>query len=151
MKILILILTLSLYLSALKKEENNIYMKYTLEGKYNEVLYSLIDEITASGFTLIYKAKIGKSMNTLSEYLKEKKLFINANKIGFCKKSLALEMMKENIENIVFCPMSLAIYEKEKNEIIILYQKAENINKNEIIMLKVNNIMKRLIENSLSQ
>ena len=100
MKILILILTLSLYLSAFKKEENNIYMKYTLEGKYNEVLYSLIDEITASGFTLVYKAKIGKSMNKLSEYLKEKKLFINANKIGFCKKSLALEMMKENIENI---------------------------------------------------
>lgn len=151
MKILILFFSLSLYLSAFSKAENDIYIKYTLSSKYNEVLYSLIDELSANGFTIVYKAKIGKSMNGVSKLLGEKKLFIKANKVGFCKKSLALKMMKENIENIVFCPMSLAIYEIQKNKIVILYQKAKNINKKESIMLEVNNIMENLIENSLNK
>lgn len=151
MKILILMLGLSLYLAAYTKYENDIYIKYTLDGKYNEVLYALVDEISADGFKLVFKAKIGKSLNKLSEHLKEKELFINANKIGFCKKSLALKTMKENIENIVFCPVSLAVYETKKNHIIILYQKARSIKKDETMMLKVNNIMEQLIETSLSK
>ena len=131
------------------KFENDIFIKYVINASYDDVIFSILDELSVSGFILSYRANIGKYLNKTSKVLKEKNIFINANKIGFCKNSLSLKMMSENVNNILFCPLSLAIYEIKKDKIIIIYNKAKILRKSNKIMIEVNKTIDKLIKKSL--
>lgn len=149
MKQILIILLLSTFSFSFSKEENNTFIKYSLTNSYNNVVYSLLDELAVNGFILSYRANISKSLNKTTNFFKQKPIYLNANKIGFCKSTLSLKMMRENQDNILYCPLSLAIYEKDKDEIIILYQKAKILKENNFIMKEVNELVNKLIVKSI--
>lgn len=151
MKTLILCFLLSLSLGAYEKKETPLYLEYKIKASYDDVIFSLLDEISNQGFILSYRANIGKNINKTAKFFKEKELYTKANKIGFCKSSLSLKMMGENIRNILFCPLNAAVYElpNKDKEIKILYLKANPINKDEKVMLEVNRIINELIVQAL--
>lgn len=146
MKTLIFLILLSSSTFAYEKEQNNTFIKYTLTGSYDNVVFALLDELSVNGFILSYRLNIGKSLNKTSNFFEKKELFLNANKIGFCKSTLSLKMMSENSHNLIYCPLAITIYEKKKNHIVILYQKAHVLNKNDQIMTRINNIVSNIIK-----
>lgn len=150
MKSVLLILILYINIFAFEKVENEIYIEYKTNASYEDVIFSLLDEIANQGFILSYRANIGKAVNKTADFFKKDRLFLNANKIGFCKSSLTLEMLSENINNLLFCPLSLGIYEIKKNHIKIIYQKAKVLNNNNKIMKEVNRIINNIIIKSIS-
>lgn len=152
MKFLTLILFLSFSLFSYDKFENKETLTYKIDANYEDTIFSLLDEISTSGFILSYRANIGKNIENTAKFFKKEALFKSANKIGFCKSSLTLEMMSENPRNIMFCPLSLAVYELKNsaNQIVIIYQKAKVLRKKDKVMLKVNKLIEQLIENSLN-
>lgn len=149
MRQILIILLLSTFSFSFSKEENNTFIKYSLTNSYNNIVYSLLDELAVNGFILSYRANISKSLNKTTKFFKEKPIYLNANKIGFCKSTLSLKMMRENQDNILYCPLSLAIYEKNKDEIIILYQKAKVLKENNLVMNEVNKIIDEIIVKSI--
>ncbi len=149
MKRIFIIFLLCVSLFAYEKKQNDRYITYNINISYDNLMFALLDEVSASGFVLAYQANISKSLKNISKLLNKKNVFINAKKIGFCKSSLSLEMMQENPKNMVFCPLSLAIYEIKKNHIVILYQKIIPLRKEDKVLLKINKIIPKLIENLL--
>ncbi len=149
MKKILLLLLLYSSLFSFEKEENDNFIKYSIKASYEDIVFSILDELSIRGFILTYRANIGKNVNKTSKFFYKEELFIKANKIGFCKSTLSLKMIKEDNNNLIYCPLSLAIYEKTKGEIIILYQKAKALKKGDIIMKEVNEIINNLIISTL--
>ncbi len=149
MKSIFIVFLLCVSLFAYEKKQNDRYITYTINTSYDDLMFALLDEVSASGFVLAYQANISKGLNNISKLLKKKNVFINARKIGFCKSSLSLKMMQENPKNMMFCPLSLAIYELKKNHIVILYQKIVPLRKKDKVVLQINKIIPKLIENLL--
>jgi len=149
MKSLALLILLHLSLYSFEKSEDEININYIKHQNFNTVLYSLVNELSLDGFTFLYKVNIGKNLKKLSLSLKKTSPYINAYKIGFCKKSLSLNILKENPKNIIYCPMSLAIYEVKKDEIIIVYRKAQKLKRKDSLLLEVNKRIAFLIEEAL--
>ncbi len=152
MKTIFIMLVLISSLFSYEKIEDSKTLTYKIDAKYDDVIFALLDEISTTGFILSYRANIGKNLKNTSKFFKQSSVFKNANKIGFCKSSLTLEMMSENPRNIIFCPLSLAVYEinKKDDQVVIIYQKAKTLKKEDRVMLKVNSIIQELIENSLN-
>eukprot|EP00487_Bulimina_marginata_P006866 TRINITY_DN26977_c0_g1_i1.p1 TRINITY_DN26977_c0_g1~~TRINITY_DN26977_c0_g1_i1.p1 ORF type:complete len:114 (-),score=3.91 TRINITY_DN26977_c0_g1_i1:70-411(-) len=94
-------------------------------------MFTLLDEISQNGFIKSYRADIGNAVKKISSFYKKEAIFRNAEKIGFCRQTLTLEMMEENPNNIIFCPLSIALYElnDEKNIVKIVYRFAKISNK----------------------
>ena len=152
MKAFFLTLFIISSLFSYEKIEDVLSITYKVNANYDDTIFALLDEISNTGFILSYRANIGKNIKNTSKFFKQEPVFINANKIGFCKSSLTLEMMNENPRNMMFCPLSLAVYElnKKENKVVIIYQKATTLKKEDKVMLKVNSIIEKLIENSLN-
>jgi len=148
--LLFFILFTSIWADYTKKVYEN-YVIYEVQGKYSDIIFTLLDELSQDGFILSYRANIADAMEGLTKFHKRKALFKNAEKIGFCKVSLTLEMMDENPNNLMFCPLSIALYEENKknSNTKIIYRIEKNLSKDEKIMDKVNSTILRLIENSL--
>lgn len=145
---LFLILTCS---SGYDKIITKNYVQYETTGDFDELVYTLKNEMITNGFTLSFQSNLGKSFNAMSKHLNKKPIFISAQKIGFCKNSLGFQLVDENPKNILYCPIDIAIYEKSKNKITILYELAKRLNENEKIAFKLNNVIILHIENSISQ
>ena len=149
MKSIFIVFLLCISLFSYEKNQNDRYITYSINTSYDNLMFALLDEVSASGFVLAYEANISKGLKNISKLLNKQNVFINARKIGFCKSSLSLEMMQENPKNMMFCPLSLAVYELKKNHIVILYQKIIPLRKEDKIILKINKIIPKLIENLL--
>lgn len=152
MKKLVLFFSLILSFSILNakyiKIENNEFITYKIDAKYSNILFALEDEIAQNGFIISYRAKIARALKKIDSHYKQEAIFRKAQKIGFCRLSLTLEMMSENPDNLMYCPLSIAIYEKknEKNKITIIYRLAKNLSSKEKIMTKVNKEVIAIIE-----
>jgi uncharacterized protein (DUF302 family) len=127
------------------------YVSYETEGKYRDIMFTLLDEISQNGFISSYRANIGDAVENISSFFKKEPIFTNAEKIGFCRQTLTLEMMEENPNNLMFCPLSIAVYElkSQKNIVKIVYRLAKFSNKESKVLEKVNKEILQLIENSL--
>ena len=134
-----------------KKELFNDYVIYEKKGKFNEIIFILLDEIAQNGFTSSYEANIGSAVKNISSFYKKEAIFTHAKKIGFCRQTLTLEMMEENPNNLMFCPLSIALYElkDEENVVKIIYRFAKIENYQSKVLKKVNDEIIKLIENSL--
>ena len=134
-----------------KKEVLNDYVIYEKKGKFNEILFVLLDEIAQNGFTSSYEANIANALKNISSFYKKKPIFTHAKKIGFCRQTLTLEMMEDNPNNLMFCPLSIALYEleNEKNIVKIIYRFSKFENKESKVLKKVNQEILKIIENSL--
>ena len=134
-----------------KKNVYDDYVIYETKGKYKEIIFILLDEINQNGFTSSYKADIGNAVKNISSFYKKEAIFTYAQKIGFCRQTLTLEMMEEDPNNLMFCPLSIALYElkNEKDIVKIIYRFAKTSNKKSNVLKKVNKEILQLIENSL--
>ena len=134
-----------------KKQVFNDYVIYEKKGKFKEIKFVLLDEIAQNGFTSSYEADIGNAVENISTFYKKEAIFTHAKKIGFCRQTLTLEMMEENPNNLMFCPLSIALYElkNEKDVVKIVYRFAKIENKESKVLKKVNQEILNLIENSL--
>ncbi|MDO6827458.1 DUF302 domain-containing protein [Poseidonibacter sp. 1_MG-2023] len=134
-----------------KKTIHSDYVIYEVQGRYSTIMFTLSDEISQNGFISSYKADIGNAVKNISSFYKKEPIFKNAQKIGFCRQTLTLEMMEENPNNLMFCPLSIALYElnNEKNLVKIVYRFAKVSNKESKVLEKVNKEILQLIENSL--
>lgn len=146
--LLLFIFALSFCLSYEKIEEGS-YVEYQIEGDYDEVVFALLDEISANGYILSYRADIKKISSYASKALNKKEPFLNANKIGFCKASNTLKMMEENPKNILFCPISIAIYETQKDKINIIYLKSQSLREGDSFFKEVNKEVIFIIEEAI--
>ena len=149
MKYIFLSILFFTYSLSFTKVEHKYFIEYTTNSNFDEIIYTLEDEMINNGFTVSFRSNLGKSVSLMSEHLNEKPIFINAKKIGFCKNSLGYEMMKENKNNLIYCPIDIVIYETSHNKIKILYETAKTLNKNDSVVHKVNKLISKLIENIL--
>lgn len=150
--VLFIFIIFSLNLQAeYKKTIYSDYVVYEIKGKYTNIMFTLLDEISQNGFIKSYRADIGNAVKNISSFYKKEAIFRNAEKIGFCRQTLTLEMMEENPNNIIFCPLSIALYElnDEKNIVKIVYRFAKVSNKESKVLKKLNSEILQLIENSL--
>lgn len=153
--LLILLFAISpLILSAsYNKSVYETHIEYEVEGKYKDIMFTLLDEINQNGFILSYRANIANAIEGITTFQKREAIFKHAEKIGFCRLSLSLEMMDENPDNLMFCPLSIALYElnKKDSKVKIIYKLEKSLNKNEKVMEKVNATIIQLIEASLEE
>lgn len=133
------------------KKVNEDFIKYEVNGKYSDILFTIEDELAQNGFIISYRAKIARALKKIDSHYKQNPIFRKAQKIGFCKLSLTLKMMKENTDNLMYCPLNIAFYEKskEKNKVTIIYRLAKSINSNDKVMKSVNNQILQIIEESI--
>ena len=110
-------------------------------------MYALENEMITDGFILSYRSDIGKVADTNAKYYKKPPLFINAQKLGFCKNSLGYKLLEENKNNILYCPISIAIYESSPQNVILLYQLAHKINIDDTSVDILNQTILELLEN----
>jgi uncharacterized protein (DUF302 family) len=127
------------------------YVQFNVVGDFDELLYSLKDEMIGNGFTLSFQSNLGKSINAMSKHLKKDKIFFNAQKIGFCKNSLGFKLVEENEKNILYCPIDIIIYEKTKGNITIIYELAKKLDENDTVVYQLNNTILKHIENILDE
>jgi len=150
---ILIVFTLNLQASYIKTIKND-YVIYDVKAKYSDISFTLLDEIEQNGFIFSYRAKIGNALKKISKHYNKKPIFKKAEKIGFCKLSLSLEMMEENPNNLMYCPLSIAMYElkDKKNEVRIIYRLSKNLKKDGKVgkvMDKVNTLILKMIEESI--
>jgi len=125
------------------------YVQFETTANFDELVYSLKNEMITNSFTLSFQSNLGKSINAMSKHLKEDKIFLNAKKIGFCKNSLGFQLVEENEKNILYCPIDIIIYEKTKDKITILYELAKKLDVDDTMVYDLNNIVIKHMENIL--
>ena len=92
---------------------------------------------------------MAKSTVNVALALEKEAILKNGINILICKSSFTLEMHEENIENIIFCPLGISIYQNKNNEIFISYKKYKALKNGDKIAAKINGVLKSLIIQSL--
>jgi len=151
MKYLFLYIVLAIQLFSYEKIQNTNFVEYRIETNFEDFVYSLEDEMITNGFILSYRSNIAKVANTSAKYYKKPPVFINAQKLGFCKNSLGYKLLQENKNNIMFCPISIAIYESSAKKIILLYQLAHKIDASDTRVDSLNKTILELFENVINE
>lgn len=142
MKKIVLFLLLISY--SFSNEATIIKQKINSNEEFKLLVSELKNIIITKGFTLSYESDIGLTAKNVATALDKKSNMKNGVKIGFCKASLTLEFMNENIDNIIFCPLSIALYESNEGK-FIAYQKNSPLNENEQIINKINIMIEDII------
>ncbi len=144
------VLLLSLILSTLlfSKEKNNSYIKYKIENNNIETVYMFLkSELLANGYNIVYEGDFAKLTKKVGKLLNKESKLSFGKKIAFCKGSLSFKLLDENIDNIVFCPFSIAVYkEKKEAHFYISYINYKALKKDEKIIKQINKDIKRIIE-----
>lgn len=129
--------------------ENDKLFKVLLKNKdFKDIYINLKDELMHQSYTIIHEMNLSKTTNIVAKVLNKKEILKNGKNILFCKRSLTLKMIEENIDNISYCPLSISTYEK-KDTIYIMYKKYPFFEQNNKIAKKINNNLKKLILDSL--
>ena len=151
MKIFFLFSLLLCFLNADYKiiENKNLFLVEVTNSSFEKDLVDLKDEINYEGFTIVYELNLAKATNELATFLKEKGVLKKGINLGICKSSFTLQMVKENFNNINYCPLAISIYKKDKNKTYISYKFYKTFKDNDKIANKINEKLKNLILNSL--
>ena len=147
MKYLLIYILFLTQLFSYQKLQNDNFVEYRIKTNFEDIVYALEDEMITDGFILSYRSNIGKVANTNAKYYKKPPIFINAKKLGFCKNSLGYKLLAENKNNILYCPISIAIYESSPHNVILLYQLAQKINTSDTSVDMLNQTILELLEN----
>ncbi len=147
MKFLLLFLLCFSYSFGVDEVEQRLFVEYHVDGDFDEVVYYLKDEMLSHGFVLSYSSDIAKMANGTAEFYKTKPLFIKAQKIGFCKKSLGYALLRDNRKYIAYCPISVALYEIAPKKITILYKLAQKIDVKDRSVDDLNELLSSLLKN----
>lgn len=141
----ILVFFVLIFINLFANESNLIKQKFDSNEDFKILVAELKNIIVTKGFTLSYESDIALTSQNVATALEKTSLMKNGVKIGFCKASLTLEFMNENIDNIVFCPLSIALYESDKGK-FISYLKNSPLNENEKTINTINNMVEDIIK-----
>ncbi|ADG94438.1 conserved hypothetical protein [Arcobacter nitrofigilis DSM 7299] len=130
-------------------ENKNLFLVEVTNSSFEKDLVDLKDEISYEGFTIVYELNLAKATNELATFLKEKGVLKKGINLGICKSSFTLQMVKENFNNINYCPLAISIYKKDKNKTYISYKFYKTFKDNDKIANKINETLKKLILDSL--
>ncbi len=151
-KIILLFLTPFCFLNANYEIEDkkNIFTIKIKDKDFKTLYAKLKDEINFESFVIVQELDLAKATQSVSEALQKKPILKKGINILICKSSFALQMQEEDIENIVFCPLGISIYENQNKEVFISYRKYVSLKKENKIAHKINEILKNLILKSLT-
>lgn len=151
MKVFFLFSLLFCFLNADYKiiENKNLFLVEVTNSNFEKDLVDLKDEINYQGFTIVYELNLAKATNEVATFLGEKGVLKKGINLGICKSSFTLQMVKENFNNINYCPLAISIYQKDKNTTYISYKFYKTFKVNDKIANKINETLKKLILNSL--
>lgn len=149
MKKILIILLFVTHLLSYEKIETHNFVKYSLALDFDDLIFALKDEMISNGFTLSYDSNIAVSANAMAKHRKEEDLYLKARKLGFCKNTLGYNLIKENRDNIIYCPFGIGIYQTEKNNITIIYHTAQKLDTNEKAVNTLNTNIIAIIETLL--
>ncbi|WP_428024201.1 hypothetical protein [Arcobacter sp.] len=130
-------------------ENKNLFLVEITNSNFEKDLVNLKDEINYEGFTIVYELNLAKATNEVATFLKEKGVLKKGINLGICKSSFTLQMLKENFNNINYCPLAISIYQKDKNITYISYKFYKTFKENDKTANKINEKLKKLILNSL--
>lgn len=129
-------------------EDENIYTIKLKDTKFKEVLVNLKDEINFQSYVIVNELDLAKSISIIEDALKKEKVLKNGRNILICKTSFTFKMIQENIDNIMYCPLSISVYEKDST-VYISYKKSHPFKKDDQIAREINSNLKNLIKMSL--
>jgi uncharacterized protein (DUF302 family) len=151
MKTLFLFLIYICYLNADYKiiENKNLFLVEIQNSNFEKDLVDLKDEMIFEGFTIVYELNLANATNELATFLGEKGVLRKGINLGICKSSFTLKMVKENPNNINYCPLGISIYKKDKNTTYISYKFYKTFKDGDKVADQINKKLESLILNSL--
>lgn len=129
-------------------ENQNYFAIKIKDTPFKNLYINLKDEINFNSYITVHELNLAKSTENIAKALKEKAVLSKGINILICKSSLTLQMHKENIHNMTFCPMVISIYEYKKNR-YISFKKYHPLKKGDKIASRINKNLKNLILKSL--
>ncbi len=89
-----------------------IFKSYSTEGKFEDILDDVRQEITNQGLVIAYHGKLADMLKrTAADVGEEKPIYRNAEFFTFCSAVLSRNAMKRDPQNIAFCPYAVYVYE----------------------------------------
>jgi len=88
-------------------------VRYTVEGKYENVRDDLINAITNRGLVIDLNSHIATMLDRTGKDLgTTRKIFVNdqGQTFSFCSAVISRKTMEADPHNIVFCPYTIALY-----------------------------------------
>lgn len=130
-------------------KNDNLFLVEVKNSTFEDILINLKDEINYQGFTVVYELNLAKATNEIAEVLNKKGTLKNGTNLGICKSSFTFAMVKENYNNINYCPLGLSIYSHNNKSIYLSYKINKAFKQDDIIYSKINETLKKLILDSL--
>ncbi|WP_428027166.1 hypothetical protein [Arcobacter sp.] len=151
MKVVFLFLLFMNFLNAKYEIEKNknLFLVKIFNSSFEKDLVNLKDEINYEGFTIVYELNLAKATNEVATFLGEKGVLKKGINLGICKSSFTLEMVKENFNNINYCPLAISIYTLDNATTYISYKYYRYFKFGDKIADKINKTLENLIIKSL--
>lgn len=149
-KIVFSLFIFTLALNASYQEINGQYLyKVKIQNEnFVNIYINLKDEILSRGYVIVHEIDLANSTNEVAKTLEKKEILKNGKTLLVCKSSFAYKMLKENIDNITYCPMAISVYENE-NSIYISFKKYKSYKYSDDIAKEINSKLKDIILESL--
>ncbi len=133
------------------KQENNFFIRKSLNGSFNDVIKKLNEELLKVGFGLISEIDMSKKL--------EEKINVTINPykiLGFCNPKFAYEALQENNDIGVFLPCTIVVKQLDNSIIEVVaaspasFMKMLKSDKLNLMADEVTEILKDVIEFKLS-
>lgn len=132
----------------IKKDRNLFSVKIT-NSNFEKDLLNLKDELIFRGFKIVYELDLGKNTNEIAALLEEEISLKKGINIGVCKSSFTFKMVKENFQNINYCPLAISIYQKNKDVTYISYKFYKSFKFGDKMADEINSTLEDIILKSL--
>ena len=89
-----------------------IFKSYNTQGKFEDILDDVRQEIINQGLVIAYNGKLGDMLKrTAGDVGSDKPIYKNAEFFSFCSAVLSRKAMKRDPQNIAFCPYTVYVFE----------------------------------------
>lgn len=104
--------------------DDAIFRQSVEGGDFRSVHDALVEVIEAEGMVVAAVLPFGQMLMRTAEVSREPSPYREAEIVQFCSADLAHQMVLEDAGQIVFCPMSIAVYSTVENpaEVVMAYR-----------------------------
>jgi uncharacterized protein (DUF302 family) len=126
-----LLLTLCLlipYATLAGPPDSSPIVRYTVQGKFENVRDDLVNAITGRGLVIDHNSHVAKMLDRTGKDLGTPKKIYGDDQgqtFSFCSAALSRKTMEADPNNILFCPYTIALYTTlaEPNKVTIVYRR----------------------------
>ena len=134
--------------SADEGQHNNGISLFSTEGDFESVRTFLDEAIVGRGLVVNSVSHVGDMLARTGKDLgATKQIYKHAEVVEFCSASLSREMMEADPANIVFCPYSIAIYERadQPGKIYLAHRRLKGLGQGKEVMQKIDTLLDEII------